>query len=552
MYQKPLLNLLTSLATLALVFSQVGIVQAAKIDFGGEPGDNFWVIDTTYCKDGFSITATHTHLGVDGKAFWLELGSSSIPATGLAEVNLPPTPPFPLARIVHGDGSSLINAGQPFTVNFFFTTAQQAGTPITVTIERWDHGNMTAHEVNEDGSDESPNDDIKVDTQVIGNCLIDSTVESVSTILNPKGIHLGENSHATVSLNNIPVDGYTSTEITCHYNASLAEVSNIATTELFGPDAATITTNPQNGSFIVAMAGSNGRKATTGGAAFTFDVKGIQAGQTELDCTARISKGDGILTSLPSSADALTILDNTPTITGLLQGQVLALKPVTINLYRADTSLAASTPANPDGTFSLSAPVGSYTAVATSSGFLDAQGSITISDGNTATLSAITLLPGDIDDNNVIDQFDALTIGMNYNMNIPAAADLNNDGTINVLDLELLANNYRKTGPLPWQSDGTEPSGPSFATDVMPIFENHCTACHGSNSPAGSWDASSYDSIMEIGNPNPVIIPGDTTNSVLVQRISGASGSIMPPSGMLSASEIQIIKDWINAGALNN
>jgi hypothetical protein len=60
------------------------------------------------------------------------------------------------------------------------------------------------------------------------------------------------------------------------------------------------------------------------------------------------------------------------------------------------------------------------------------------------------LLAGDIDGNNVIDQFDALTIGMSYNTATPAAADLNNDGTINVLDLELLAKNYRKTGPLPW------------------------------------------------------------------------------------------------------
>ena len=29
--------------------------------------------------------------------------------------------------------------------------------------------------------------------------------------------------------------------------------------------------------------------------------------------------------------------------------------------------------------------------------------------------------------------------------------DLNNDGFINVLDLELLARNYRKTGPVVWQ-----------------------------------------------------------------------------------------------------
>jgi hypothetical protein len=66
-------------------------------------------------------------------------------------------------------------------------------------------------------------------------------------------------------------------------------------------------------------------------------------------------------------------------------------------------------------------------------------------------MPTISLLAGDIDNNNVIDQFDALTIGMSYNMTTPAAADLNNDGVINVLDLELLARNYRKTGPVAWE-----------------------------------------------------------------------------------------------------
>lgn len=59
-------------------------------------------------------------------------------------------------------------------------------------------------------------------------------------------------------------------------------------------------------------------------------------------------------------------------------------------------------------------------------------------------------LAGNVDGNNVIDQFDALTIGMSYNTVVPSAADLNNDGTINFLDLELLAENYRETGPSAW------------------------------------------------------------------------------------------------------
>jgi hypothetical protein len=376
------------------------------------------------------------------------------------------------------------------------------------------------------------------------------TQASVSTSVTPGSVNVGESATATVSLNNVPAGGYTSAEFTCTYNPSLVEVSNITATNLFGADAAVAINGPQGGSFIVAVAGSNGNKATTSGAAFTFSAKGLQAGQSVIECTARVSKGDNLLTGLPSAGTSLTVVGSAPTSTptstptsaesptptptsstpaetgtptptsstptgtitptsstptetgtppsstptgtitptsstptetgtptsstpvtetatptpsgsptptstptgsGMLNGQVLAGKPVTVSLYDATNTLVTSVTANPNGTFSLNAPAGTYTVRATASGFLSAQGSTTLTAGNINTLPTITLLAGDIDGNQVIDQLDALTIGMNYNAAAPSAADLNNDGTINVLDLELLAQNYREIGPLAWQ-----------------------------------------------------------------------------------------------------
>jgi hypothetical protein len=124
---------------------------------------------------------------------------------------------------------------------------------------------------------------------------------------------------------------------------------------------------------------------------------------------------------------------------------------VTISLYDVNNALVATVTANTDGTFTLTAPAGTYTTVASLSGYLNAQASVTLTDGVTTTLPSINLPAGDIDGNNVIDQFDAITIGMNYNTAQPSAADLNGDGIINVLDLEALAGNYRKTGPIIWQ-----------------------------------------------------------------------------------------------------
>jgi hypothetical protein len=228
-------------------------------------------------------------------------------------------------------------------------------------------------------------------------------------------------------------------------------VSNIVITGLFGTDPATAIYDPQDGNLIVAIAGSNGQKATAAGAAFTFSATGLQAGQATVECSARVSLGDDGLTDLPAAGATLTITDVVVVEDGTLAGQVIAGKTVTVSVYNPDDSLAASATANPDGTFSLTVPAGTYTVAATASGSLSAEGPAVIIADQTTTMPTINLIAGDIDGNGVIDQFDALTIGMSYNTAAPDAADLNADGIINVLDLEILAANYRETGPTAWQ-----------------------------------------------------------------------------------------------------
>ena len=164
----------------------------------------------------------------------------------------------------------------------------------------------------------------------------------------------------------MPAEGYTSAEFTCTYNPALVEVSNITDAGLFGTDAVTALNGPQNGNFIFAIAGSNGKKATTSGVAFTFSLKGLAAGDVVIECKARVSTG-GVLTDLPSTTVTLTVKDIV-ILDGTLTGQVLASKPVTVNLYKSDNSIAATVVANADGTFSLAAPAGTYTVTASADG----------------------------------------------------------------------------------------------------------------------------------------------------------------------------------------
>lgn len=270
---------------------------------------------------------------------------------------------------------------------------------------------------------------------------------SVTVGIAPSSIEVGETALVTASLNDVPAGGIASAEFTCTYDMSLIEVSAITEVGLFGTDAAMVVSGPANGMFILAIAGSNGQKATTSGGVLTFNALGLQVGETSILCTTRASTGDNTLVEVPSTPATLSIIIPNGTLTGT----VLAIKPVTISLYDATSILFASTTVDENGSFSLTAPAGAYTVVATAEGCLSAQGSPVITSGNVTTMSTITLPVGDIDGNTVIDQYDALTIGMNYNTYLPTAADLNNDGTINVLDLELLAYYYRQSGALAWQ-----------------------------------------------------------------------------------------------------
>lgn len=282
------------------------------------------------------------------------------------------------------------------------------------------------------------------------------TPPTVFTSITPSNIQAGDMSDVTVSVNNIPAQGYTSTEFTCTYDPALVDVSNVSVANLFGSDSASTMSDPQNGSFILAVAGSHGQKATSSGVAFTFKAKGLQVGTTTVECKARVSEGLNALQSIGSVPATITIAGviSTPTAvpaSASVSGKVIASKLVTIRLFNPDNSIATTGTTNPDGTFNITIPGGTYVITASAEGFLGAQGSVAIANGSNSSMSTVNLIPGDVDNNGIIDQLDALTIRMNYNNSTPTSADLNNDGIINVLDLGILAENYGKSGALLWQ-----------------------------------------------------------------------------------------------------
>ena len=81
-----------------------------------------------------------------------------------------------------------------------------------------------------------------------------------------------------------------------------------------------------------------------------------------------------------------------------------------------------------------------------------------------------------------------------------------------------------------------------YATQIQPIFNSNCGGCH-LNSSAGGLNLSNYSNLMSSGS----VIVGNHQSSELWIRTDDGS---MPPSGTLSQSEINLIAQWIDEGAL--
>jgi hypothetical protein len=108
----------------------------------------------------------------------------------------------------------------------------------------------------------------------------------------------------------------------------------------------------------------------------------------------------------------------------------------------------------------------------------------------------------------------------------------------------------------------------SLSQDVQPIFDNRCavSGCHAGPSPAEQMSlehARLFDpaqgavGVASLEVPaRKRIDPGSAATSYLVDKIEGrpAQGTqsmpLIPPP--LSSAEIQIIRDWIDQGALDN
>jgi len=95
-------------------------------------------------------------------------------------------------------------------------------------------------------------------------------------------------------------------------------------------------------------------------------------------------------------------------------------------------------------------------------------------------------------------------------------------------------------------------SAVDFRRDIRPILATHCYDCHGGQKPKAGLRLTTRGHALKGGESEvPALVPGDSAKSELILRVLSADkGEVMPPKGeRLSAREVALLKEWIDAGA---
>ena len=90
----------------------------------------------------------------------------------------------------------------------------------------------------------------------------------------------------------------------------------------------------------------------------------------------------------------------------------------------------------------------------------------------------------------------------------------------------------------------------SFAEDVMPILQEHCTECHGTDNVELGLNLSTYEGLMAGSDYGTVVERGNADASLIIDMI--ASGDMPQDKDAMPAEQLEIIRTWINEGAEKN
>jgi mono/diheme cytochrome c family protein len=89
----------------------------------------------------------------------------------------------------------------------------------------------------------------------------------------------------------------------------------------------------------------------------------------------------------------------------------------------------------------------------------------------------------------------------------------------------------------------------SLETSARRILESNCLSCHGTTKMSG-LDLRHRDAMLKGGTRGPALVPGKSSNSLIVEAVLRKGNLQMPPGKLaLDPTEIETLRKWIDAGA---
>jgi WD40 repeat protein len=94
-----------------------------------------------------------------------------------------------------------------------------------------------------------------------------------------------------------------------------------------------------------------------------------------------------------------------------------------------------------------------------------------------------------------------------------------------------------------------------FGTEIIPVFQKNCLACHNAKDAKGDLVLETPLTILKGGETGPAVVPGKSSESLLLKVAAHQTKPLMPPKNNkadakpLSPDELGLVKLWIDQGA---
>ena len=98
------------------------------------------------------------------------------------------------------------------------------------------------------------------------------------------------------------------------------------------------------------------------------------------------------------------------------------------------------------------------------------------------------------------------------------------------------------------EPEASSSAAPQYATQIAPLLAARCGACHDADHAEADLVLTTPAGLRRGGASGRAFLPGAAAESLLIQRLSAGE---MPPEGPpLTADEIDLLRRWIDAGAV--